>query len=310
MTLLQDIQEAATEPDIPVSTLLRKAQLLAARMKHEPLRAWAVAELNGYDDRADLPDYRKLGLVPVLGDFGGVMGSGMKNAPLPPSNVPEEIRESLFTHDVYEGAAALEAIVRSGPAARYPWPANVVVILAEDFYEHMALMQANKVVSSTALAGVLDTIRTRLLTFTIEIEQLDSHAGGPSPSATPDVSPATVSQVFHTSITGGAVTIAAAGQGDVSQQVQTQIDTAQTWDDVSGTLREWGLPEEDIVDLGDAIARDRESTDAGTDVVVVGDRTRSWIGGLAGKIATGTVQLAKNVSTDVITALLTKAAGG
>jgi hypothetical protein len=47
MTLLRDIQDAATGTDVPVATLLRKAQILAARLDHAPLREWASQELDG-----------------------------------------------------------------------------------------------------------------------------------------------------------------------------------------------------------------------------------------------------------------------
>lgn len=310
MTLLRDIQDAAIGTDVPIATVLRKAQVLAARLDHEPLRAWVMAELDGYDNVDDLPDYRRIGQVPVLGHFSGPGGSSTTNRPLPPRCVPENFREFLFTHNAQEGVAVLEAIVQSGPNAKYPWPSDVVAEFQEDFIEYMALVQAFKAVSTTILAGVLDTVRNRLLAFVIDIEKLDPHAGEVAPGAPAPVADAAVSQVFHNNITGGTVTIAAAAQGDVSQQVQTKIDSAETWEDVRGTLREWGLPEDDIADLGSAIARDRQTTGSSTDLVVVGDRTRSWIGNFAGKVAGGTVQLAKNVSTDVITALLTKAAGG
>lgn len=309
MTLLRNIQDAAVGADVPISTVLRKAQILAARLDHEPLRAWVVGELNGYNDPETLPDYRRLGRVPVLGDYSGVMGRSMSNAPVPPNNVPPELHEKLYTHDVYESVAALEAMVKAGPSAQYPWPAEVVAALQTHFYEQMALVQARKVISSTALAGVLDTVRNRLLAFVIEIEKLDPNAGDLTPGKPPSVSPATVNQVFYGNITGETIAIATAGRGDVSQQVQANVDSARTWQDVSRLLREWGVPDDEIADLDEAIKDDRATEGSSTEIVV-GARTKGWLGNLAGKVAGGSVKLVKDIGTDVIAGLLTKAAGG
>src|SRR5665213_2227657 len=60
MTLLREIQAAATDPTVDVSTLLRKAKILAARLKNPEFEAWVDNELNGYEDRKAVPLYRVL----------------------------------------------------------------------------------------------------------------------------------------------------------------------------------------------------------------------------------------------------------
>ena len=46
MSLLQDIQNAAVDANVPISTLLRKCAVLAARLNNDKLRAWVAKELN------------------------------------------------------------------------------------------------------------------------------------------------------------------------------------------------------------------------------------------------------------------------
>jgi len=117
-----------------------------------------------------------------------------------------------------------------------------------------------------------------------------------------------VTQIFNTTISGGQVSLAAAGQGDVSQQVTQTIGDPHTIEDITARLRQWGLPDEEIRDLELALSEDRDS--AGGEALVVGDRTQSWIGRLATRVAAGSVKVAENVSVDVIVGLLSKAAGG
>lgn len=60
MTLLREIQAAATDGTVEISTVLRKAKILASRLKNREFGQWVDCELNGYSDVADLPPYRIL----------------------------------------------------------------------------------------------------------------------------------------------------------------------------------------------------------------------------------------------------------
>ena len=105
VTLLREIQDAAVGTDVPVSVLLRRCLVLAARLEHEPLRDWARQELEGYSDDADLPPYRPKVGTTVRGNFSGAFGSSLSNAALAKSVVPEEWRDHLFTTEVRDRVA-------------------------------------------------------------------------------------------------------------------------------------------------------------------------------------------------------------
>ena len=62
MTLLREIQVAATDGQVGVSTVLRKAKILAARLHNQDFEDWVNRELNGYDDSTNLPPYR---VIPI-----------------------------------------------------------------------------------------------------------------------------------------------------------------------------------------------------------------------------------------------------
>ncbi|MBA2598569.1 MAG: hypothetical protein H0V00_18260 [Chloroflexia bacterium] len=58
MGLLDDIRDGAIRCSSDIDGVLRQCLLLAAKLGHEPFRQWVESELNGYPDRASLPDYR------------------------------------------------------------------------------------------------------------------------------------------------------------------------------------------------------------------------------------------------------------
>jgi hypothetical protein len=58
MKLLDDIIDLAVDNSSSLSMLLRKCLLLAHTLKNQRFRTWAEKELDGYDQRNELPDYR------------------------------------------------------------------------------------------------------------------------------------------------------------------------------------------------------------------------------------------------------------
>src|SRR6185312_6987548 len=140
-SLLREIQSDATDSGASLEALLRKCLVLASRLKHEKLREWVNHELNGYRDGAELPDYRIThGLC--MGHFSGAFGSGLKNAPIPAQNIPEEFREFLTTVKMHEGIAGIEQLIRDHTSSNlhFAWPAEASSMFGHQIYERMVLM--------------------------------------------------------------------------------------------------------------------------------------------------------------------------
>jgi hypothetical protein len=65
MNILEQIQTDLLNQDVPLSTILRKAKVLASQLHSEKLADWVSQELDGYKSDKDLPDYRVLGRLAV-----------------------------------------------------------------------------------------------------------------------------------------------------------------------------------------------------------------------------------------------------
>jgi hypothetical protein len=96
MSLLREIQAAACDPNVDVATLLRKCKILAVRLGNNDFKRWVDNELNGYAIADDLPEYRILH-VESYGHFSGPFGQSLSNAPIPPSCLPEKLRDKVTT---------------------------------------------------------------------------------------------------------------------------------------------------------------------------------------------------------------------
>jgi len=197
-----------------LSVVVRKTQVLAARLEHQPLKDWVAWELNGYPGLETLPEYRQLRGVQVLGDFSGAFGSGLKNAPIPQMSVPEQLREPLFNHNFFERIGALEPLA-SHDTLYIPWPADAVAFLSQQIYQDMVCLTAQKVFSGALVVGILEAVRNKVLSFALEIESADPDAGEAEPGK-PSVPEERVTHIVNTVIYGGQNTVAA-GNRDVQQ---------------------------------------------------------------------------------------------
>src|SRR5277367_5501653 len=97
MSRLADIIDTAASGDASVPALLRKMMMLASRLQTLPLAGWLDKELGGYSPDDDVPNYRGPFDAEVLSTWSGPGGAITKNLALPPSAVPEGLREAGAT---------------------------------------------------------------------------------------------------------------------------------------------------------------------------------------------------------------------
>lgn len=221
MSLLRQIQDAAIDSSIDSPTLLRKCKVLAARLGNEDFKRWIDNELSGYGDKEDLPEYRIL-TVNSKGHFGGAFGSGLRNADIPLSCIPKEFRQGLGHSYLMQPIAAMESLVANSTSGtlQEPWYPDLVALFGKSIYERMVCMQAWKVIPASALVAALDTVRTRVLNFVLEIEAQNPAAGEAMVNEKP-VPQETVQHIFNTYITGDVQNLSS-GSTNVTQHAKLQ----------------------------------------------------------------------------------------
>ena len=221
MSLLRQIQDAAIDSSIDLPTLLRKCKVLAARLGNDDFKRWIDSELSGYDHTDDLPEYRIFG-VNSKGHFSGPFGSGLRNADIPLSCFPEDFREILGHSYFTQPIAAMASLVADGKSGtlQEPWNPDLVAHFGQRIYENMVCMQAWKVIPTSALVAALDTVRTRILNFALEIEAQNPAAGEAMANEKP-VPQETVQHIFNTYITGDVQNLAS-GSTNFTQHAKQQ----------------------------------------------------------------------------------------
>lgn len=170
MKLLDEIIDLASSDKGSVATLLRKCMVLAHDIKNDRLRTWAENELNGYkeDDDAGVPNYRKTAAM-AKGFFVGGFGGYINEQPIPAALLAENHRRFAESAILFQPIASYEN-VDADSTFIIEWPANLLLLYQRKvFGERYALNRAWQEVPGSVFVGLIDTIRTRILSFALEL---------------------------------------------------------------------------------------------------------------------------------------------
>lgn len=301
LTLLREIQDAAISADGDLTVVLRKCLVLASRLDHAPLRDWARSELDGYPTKEGLPDYRRTGNLDAVGSF---MRGGVQFFPrlrIPMASVPEQHHDRLFRHQFLSPVAALQPLADGEKTLSVPWPSDAVAAWGSRIYEDMVCLDAHVELSSPMVAGVLDTIRNRVLALSLEIEK-EAPDAGDQPGESP-VSAEKLTQLFQTFILAPVGALAVGSTG-VSQSVHVDVVPGD-FASLRAALEQLGLAEDDISSLGRALEADAPAQPPGK----LGPETSSWLDRFRGRATSGAVTVGTGVSAGLLTDLIARFLG-
>lgn len=296
MSLLREIQTDTIDKNVDISVILRKCKVLAARLGNKEFKLWVERELNGYPSREDLPTYRILH-VESYGDFFGMFQSGLKNARIPPSCIPEEFRDFVNTSYLMDPISYYASLIKnkesSSNVMKSPWPADLIATVGSKIYRDMNLGDAWRLIPDGAIAALLDTVRNRILSFALEIEAEAPDAGEAPPNVRP-IADERVNQVFNTYIQGDVANLMAGSQ---TITYNTKITVVQNdLDSLKQYLASLGIGEPDLKELDQAIHEDARSGVKGD----LGSKVKVWVGKMISKAGSSTWNVAISVAANML----------
>ena len=294
VSLLDDIQTAATDPSHPLSDLLRKCQILAFRLRHEPFKAWVAHELTGYPNDEDLPLYRGAIRGEIKADLAGVIGASGENVGVPLSNIPEDVRERAVQFKFYQGVAMLEGIItdaRRTGETRVRSPFSTELAAMTPVWQGYQTISMWLEVPVATVAGILDQVRTRALAFTLEIEAENPAAGEAVADGGPPVPVTRIDYIFNTTIFGGNVAVGPGATVNV---------TAGDLPSLLRYLEGLSVGPTDRDALVEAITADAGETEQ------PGSRVRDWLGRMAFRVAAGGERVGESAAGGAIAIAIAK----
>jgi hypothetical protein len=270
-------------------------KLLAARISHQQFAEWVDRELNGYPDVESLPEYR---VVPVdsYGSFHGSF-SRANRLQIAVSILPKELQERFKNAYMGSSISAYTSLLEGDKdgSIQEPWPLALALHHASKLTPDMQCVAAWKEIPIGAIVRLMDSVKTRILGFTIDLEREAPNAGDTPIGSQPPLSNEKMTQIFNTNITGNVGNVSNAGENFS----QTALIKVGDWGSLEKYLTDVGLKPAELegmqTELDKAVAsgKDEEKTNvAGT-----------WVGRLAAKVMRG----ASGVGLEVSAAGIAKA---
>jgi hypothetical protein len=303
MTILEDIQNAAVDAKSDLATVLRKCKLLAARLGSKPLEDWVIWESNGYPENIEVPSYRTWSLE-VLGDFAGPFGSGIKNARIPIGLlkfIPKETKEFYERWKCRQSIAAIEEVLRGSDNDRLTvstglLAATIGTKLYQD--EMFNCVHAWAEFGRGHLVEVVNTVRNRILDFALAVGKESPNAGETGTSASSNIEPAKVTQIFYTTVHGGSANfVGIATASSITFNIEPRNFSA-----LERVLAEKGVSAADLAELKEAVESDPTPPTAAS----FGPKVSSWIGKMVGKAADGTWNVGVGAAGTLLAELIAK----
>jgi hypothetical protein len=156
-TIVEQIQHDALDPGVPLSTILRRMKLAAAKLGLGRVEEWVESELHGYDGK--VPEYRLVSGSPhAWNPYHGWVTVG--------GHVDQISRRAIGM-----SVASLEDLLERGNdgSLTMPFPDDITEILNKQNGTPWATYSL--FIDRSQVVGILDRVRTAVLEWAIELER-------------------------------------------------------------------------------------------------------------------------------------------
>ena len=232
---------------------LFKTKVLLHKLGEKDLIAWVDAELNGYKDTEELPDYRIL-KVTVLGNFSN-MAYSYTAQPLPLSYLDEKLRKNLETSYLRQSIAVIESYAKDDSSLTLTISPELYGTLSKGLDPSYSIERAWSKHQPGDMLQVINQIRSRLLDFVLQLSERIPNEIEPEKMKEKSKEIGTT-ELFNNAVFGNNATVIV-GDSNI-QHIRNSIKI-NDFDALADELRKHSMYEEDIASLKVAIEGDRNA---------------------------------------------------
>ena len=309
--ILEEIIADLVDSDKSLVGPLMKLQYFAKRTKNDELLQFVLAELNGYKAKSDLPDYRKYACtISVDIRFGNQIHSDKE---IPVEMLDESNREAFRRFLLPDSVSVLEQMQvgekRSDSLDQYlvlNLPLTAVHFFREAAaklcpYRNAGVVGARLLTSRNIILSALTSIRSRLLSFCMEIGEafgyniaIDSF--NKSQSVNNEKVIHLMSTVINNNGDGNLI-----NSGNNANIHATLTISKGNKEQLNNKLQELGIDTADIEKLNEIIEEEKLPS---LQNKKLGNKSIDWITKVSGKALKGVGSIAKNVTSSLLANIL------
>jgi hypothetical protein len=224
----------------------------------------------------------------------------MRNAPIPWLCVPEKARDAYQNYKCRQSVASIEQLLRDSQkgGTLQVSTGDLAVALGTRVYEGQNCVQAWAEFRAGNLIELLNAVRNRVLDFTLALWKEAPTAGERPDDADKQIEPARVTQIFNTTVYGGAASLV----GSAAEASITLNVSRNDFASLERALRASGVPDQDIGDLQEAVRSDGQIKKGGS----FGPRVSSWIAAMIKKAADGSWRIGLGAAGNLLAQVISK----
>lgn len=281
-----ELQELASSRTNDIVDVLLKAKMIAVKLGLNDLREWLEFEIDGYPNAQNLPEYRiGRGSVKALNPVRGWI-------PVDFSNIPSDIVDEILEYRITESISSMQGIDTEDNMLRLGMPPSMVEML---FGKGNIPPEVCWFFSANKATHIITTVRNKILDWSLDLESKGILGEGLRFSQKEkEAAPMTVHNItnIHGNVNNAGVI--GSGNGDITQNNSI---TAGDFNSLEKQLKEWGVSDEDVRTLHQAVQESPAPTSADN----FGSRIGEWIGNTIGKAYTGTLRIAGSAAPVLLT---------
>ncbi|PST87626.1 hypothetical protein C9I86_12905 [Photobacterium sp. NCIMB 13483] len=269
-SIILELQADAMNDNVSIQSLLRKAYTIAIKLSVEDSRQWIEAEMNGYDAGSDVPVYRCIkGTLQAVNPYRG---------PIPAQVGNTEMEDTISVFHFRQSIAEIEGIISNhSKGFLIPFTGSPLISL-QDLFQSDFPFRLN--FSATSLVPIVDNVRNTILKWALRLEQEGVTGEGLSFSSD-EVRKAHMST--HINIKNFQGVLGDVTDSELNQNLEMTISEPNNFDELAKYLVEHNVPENDIVELKQAIDSDGNIGSTGQ----FGSSVSSWVGNMCTKAVSG-----------------------
>lgn len=308
--ILQDVIDELVNTDKSLVSVLMKLKYFAMLIKNDNLLSFANAELDGYKRGAsEPPDYRRAPAKLLIDMQAGY--NTHRNLVLPADLADPKLAKLVQEYYFLDGIGSIETQIGQYKAGQIESLGNELQMGALHYLQNGAqklykfgitasVVAARVITNPLHLVTIGDTVRARLLAFTMEtadkfgynIEIASFRQNGTENNKI-------INYYMSTEIknTGDGVVI---NTGDYTSITSTITINKGDFQKLNDLLSQQGIEQEDIKELKTII--DTEQPD--TDKKILGPKANNWILGIMGKVLNGIGKISTTITANLIAAYI------
>jgi len=164
-SLVLELQREAMNSNSSMSDVLRKAMVVATKLKVQDLKAWVETELKGYTKDQEIPSYRKVnGTLKAWNQYNGWIPVIVRHS---------ELSEKLSKRSITQPISELESLIQqkdAGGVLQVPLPHEWLMKFFADSEEFRLGMVPTLIVDKSQIEGILDAVRNEILNWSLALE--------------------------------------------------------------------------------------------------------------------------------------------